>query len=117
MIGDLRATQQELENTLNEAQSGIEEKASKLLAKDKAAAISFLTNYTNMTAQSTFDTWKQLGTFLVVKYNDGVVKRVKNGQFERNAIGQPAGVLRPGYPKDFLEEYIKQTGDRYKVPQ
>ncbi|MFV0586275.1 C69 family dipeptidase [Bacteroides reticulotermitis] len=117
MISDLRATQQELENTLNEAQSGIEEKASKLLAKDKAAAISFLTNYTNMTAQSTFDTWKQLGTFLVVKYNDGVVKRVKNGQFERNAIGQPAGVLRPGYPKDFLEEYIKQTGDRYKVPQ
>lgn len=117
MIGDLRATQKELENTLNEAQSGIEEKASKLFPTDKAAAISFLTNYTNMTAQSTFETWKQLGTFLVVKYNDGVVKRVKNGQFERNAIGQPAGVIRPGYPKDFLDEYVKQTGDRYKVPQ
>ena len=48
-----------------------------LLAKDKNAAVDFLTNYTNMTAQSTFDTWKQLGTFLIVKYNDGVVKRVK----------------------------------------
>ena len=89
--------------------------AAKLLAKDKNAAIAFLTNYTNMTAQSTFDTWKQLGTFLIVKYNDGVVKRMKDGQFERNSIGQPVGVIRPGYPKEFLEEYVKQTGDRYLV--
>ena len=65
--------------------------------------------------KSTFDTWKQLGTFLIVKYNDGVVKRVKDGQFERNSIGQPAGVIRPGYPKEFLEEYVKQTGERYLV--
>ncbi|BDW77049.1 hypothetical protein BFINE_28440 [Bacteroides finegoldii DSM 17565] len=44
-----------------------------------------------------------------------VVKRMKDGQFERNSIGQPAGVLRPGYPKEFLQEYVKQTGDRYLV--
>lgn len=117
MIGDVRALQTELETTFNEAQEGIEEMAAKLYAKDKAAAVNFLTNYTNMTAQTTFSTWKHLGEFLIVKYNDGVVKRVKNGQFERNSIGQPAGVVRPGYPKEFLEEYVKQTGDRYKVPQ
>ena len=117
MIGDVRATQKEMETTFNNAQEGIEEMAAKLLAKDKNAAIAFLTNYTNMTAQSTFDTWKQLGTFLIVKYNDGVVKRVKDGQFERNSIGQPAGVIRPGYPKEFLEEYVKQTGKRYEVPE
>ena len=52
-----------------------------------------------------------MGTFLIVKYNDGVVKRMKDGQFERNSIGQPAGVLRPGYPKEFLQEYVKQTGE------
>ena len=115
MIGDVRETQKEMESTFNTAQAGIEEMAVKLLEKDKDAAINFLTNYTNMTAQSTFDTWKQLGTFLIVKYNDGVVKRVKDGQFERNSIGQPAGVIRPGYPKEFLEEYVKQTGERYLV--
>mgnify|MGYP001528812091 FL=1 len=117
MIVDVREAQKEMETTFNNAQEGIEEMAAKLLAKDKNAAVDFLTNYTNMTAQSTFDTWKQLGTFLIVKYNDGVVKRVKDGQFERNSIGQPAGVMRPGYPKEFLQEYVKQTGDRYKVPQ
>ncbi|MDR0940292.1 MAG: C69 family dipeptidase [Mediterranea sp.] len=115
MIGDLRATQKEIESTFANGQQGAEETAAKLLEKDNAAAVDFLTNYTNMAAQSAFDTWKQLGTFLVVKYNDGVVKRMKDGQFERNAIGQPAGVIRVGYPKGFLEEYVKETGDRYRV--
>ena len=42
---------------------------------------------------------------------------MKDGKLERNAIGRPAGVTRPGYPKEFLEEYVKQTGDRYKIPE
>ena len=117
MIEDVRASQSEMETTFNDAQEGIESAASKLYAKDPAQAKAFLTNYTNMTAQSTLDTWKRLGEFLIVKYNDGVVKRMKDGKFERNSIGQPAGVIRPGYPKEFLEEYVKQTGDRYRMPE
>ncbi len=115
MIDDVRATQKELETTFNLAQEGVEATAAKLYAKDPAEAKAFLTRYTGITAQSAFDTWKRLGEYLIVKYNDGVVKRVKNGQFERNSIGEPASVVRPGYPKKFLEEYVKQTGDRYKV--
>ena len=34
-----------------------------------------------MTAQSTFDTWKRLGEFIIVKYNDGVVRKMKDGKF------------------------------------
>ena len=117
LIGDVRAVQQELENNFNLAQEGIESAAAKLLEKDPAQAKAFLTNYTEQMAQSTIERWKRLGEFLIVKYNDGVVKRVKEGRFERNAIGQPAGVIRPGYPKEFLEEYVKQTGERYKMPQ
>ena len=117
MIGDLRAAQKELESTFEEAQAGIEEVAIRLYQKDPAAAKMFLTNYTNLTAQSAIDAWKHLGQFLIVKYNDGVVKRVKNGELERNAIGQPAGDIRSGYTKEFLEEYVKQTGDRYKVTE
>lgn len=116
MIDDVRALQTELENTFNYAQEGVEAAAARLLEKDPAQAQAFLTNYTNITAQSTHDAWKRLGEFLVVKYNDGVVKRVKDGKFERNSIGQPAGVIRPGYPQEFLKEYVKQTGDRYLIP-
>ena len=117
MMDDVRAVQNEIETTFNQAQEGIEAVAVKLLETDPAKAKEFLTNYTVMTAQSTHDAWKRLGEFLIVKYNDGVVKRVKDGKFERNSIGQPAGVIRPGYPKEFLEEYVKQTGDRYKIPE
>ena len=115
MIGDIRATQHELEGTFHEAQAGIESMATRLYQKNPDEAKVFLTNYTNMTAQSTFDTWKRLGEFIIVKYADGVIRTMKDGQFERNSIGQPAGVIRPGYPKEFLEEYVKQTGERYKV--
>lgn len=115
MIGDLRSVQRELEETFNRMQEKVEETAAGLLEKDKKAAVEFLTGYTDETARKTLDTWKELGTFLIVKYNDGVVKRMKDGVFERNSIGQPVTVIRPGYPKEFLEEYVKRTGDRYLV--
>ncbi len=115
MIGDLRSVQRELEETFNRMQEKVEETAAGLLEKDKKATVEFLTGYTDETARKTLDTWKELGTFLIVKYNDGVVKRMKDGVFERNSIGQPATVIRPGYPKEFLEEYVKRTGDRYLV--
>ena len=117
MIGDIRATQHELEGTFHEAQAGVESMATRLYQKNPDEAKAFLTNYTNMTAQSTFDTWKRLGEFIIVKYADGVIRKMKDGKFERNSIGQPAGVIRPGYPKEFLEEYVKQTGERYKVKE
>ena len=113
MIGDVRAVQQQLEDTFAQAQSGIESSALQLLQKDPAAAKRFLTNYTHLTAQSTLDAWKRLGEYLIVKYSDGVVRKTKDGRFLRNSIGQPAGVDRPGYSPEFLKEYVRQTGDRY----
>lgn len=113
MIGDVRAVQQQLEDTFAQAQSGIESSALQLLQKDPAAAKRFLTNSTHLTAQSTLDAWKRLGEYLIVKYSDGVVRKTKDGRFLRNSIGQPAGVDRPGYSQEFLKEYVRQTGDRY----
>ena len=118
LIGDLRATQAELETAFAQAQPGIESAALQLWQTNPEQAKALLTDYTRMTAQSTFDTWKRLGEYLVVKYADGVIRRTNpDGTFQRNSIGQPAGVTRPGYPEDFLREYIKQTGDRYKMPE
>lgn len=115
MIDDLRATQKNLETQFTQSQDAIEATAAKMYETDPAKAKAFLTNYTNTTAQSTFDTWKHLGEYLIVKYNDGAVKSVKNGKFQRNAIGQPAPFTRSSYPKEYQEQVIKATGDRYKV--
>ena len=116
MIGDVRATQQSLEGTLATAQKGIESAALELYEKNADEAKAFLTRYTNSAAQSTIDAWRTLGEYLVVKYSDGVVRRTDaQGRFQRNDIGQPASPIRPGYPESFLKEYIKATGERYKV--
>ena len=118
MIDDMRKVQNNLEDTYEQAQAGIEQAAIALLEKNPAKGKEFLTNYTSMTAQCAVDAWKKLGEYLIVKYNDGVVKRThKDGSFVRPQYehGNGAPLVRPGYPKEFLEELVKATGDRYKV--
>jgi dipeptidase len=118
MIDDMRKVQNNLEDTYEQAQAGIEQAAIALLEKDPVKGKEFLTNYTSMTAQCAVDAWKKLGEYLIVKYNDGVVKRTnKDGSFVRPQYehGNGAPLVRPGYPKEFLEELVKATGDRYKV--
>ena len=115
MIDDMRAVQNQLEDTYEDAQAGIEQAAVALLEKDAAKGKEFLTNYTCMTAQAAVDSWKKLGEFLIVKYNDGVVKKVNpDGSFKRSETGT-AVLVRPGYPQEFLNELVKATGERYKV--
>lgn len=115
MVDDMRTVQNELENTYAYAQEGVESAAMKLYNENPDKAKEFLTDYTNMCAQTAVDRWKQLGEFLIVRYNDGVRKLVKNGKLVRPATGNVAPLERPGYPEQFLKDVVKATGDRYKV--
>jgi dipeptidase len=116
MFGDLKALQQEIEGRFNHNQDSIEAVAASLLKTDPTAAKNMLTNYSVACAQSTHDAWRKLGEFLILKYNDGAVRPEKNGKFLRDKWNMPLRVKRPGYPEDFLREYVKQTGNRYLVP-
>ena len=117
MIDDMRQVQKKLEDTYSQAQEGVESVALKMYADDPEKAKDFLTRYTQMTAQAAVNSWKKLGEFLIVRYNDGVVKPVKNGKIVRPATGNTAEVERPGYPDEFLKEIVKATGERYKVKE
>ena len=97
---------------------GIESAALAMYEKDPAKAKEFLTNYTDMTAQCAVDAWKKLGEYIIVKYTDGVIKKTnEDGSFMRSKYEHSHGapLVRPGYPKEFLEQIVKATGDRYKV--
>ena len=85
--------------------------------ENPAEAIQFLTEYSNNTAQQMLARWKQLAIYLIVKYNDMAVKPEKDGKFMRTKTGLGASVERPGYPEKVARELIKQTGDRYAVPE
>ena len=39
----------------------------------------------------------------------------KDGTILRPETGHCAPLVRPGYPKEFLEELVKATGGRYKM--
>lgn len=63
------------------------------------------------------DRWKQLATYLIVKYNDMAIKPEKAGNFSRTDTGLGATVERPGFPENVAREIVKRTGDRYAVPE
>lgn len=117
MIGDVKAKQQALESMYEDAQEQVEAMAVRLLQEDEAKGKAMLNDYANLMAQNMIENWRNLGTFLVVKYADGVVRQEKDGKFLYNEIGQPQAVTRVGYPEDFLREYVKATGERYKMPE
>ena len=116
MIDDLRAVQSRLEKGFFDAQADVEKKAVELYESDPAQAKKYLTDYTVASAENMHKEWRKLGEFLIVKYNDIVVKKVKDGQFERTENGIGAFPNRPGYPEDYNRKVIKETGDRYKMP-
>ena len=56
--------------------------------------------------------WNQLAKYLIVKYNDQVVKRVgEDGKFTR------WGYETTGYDQQFIDAIGKSTGNRYKLKE
>ena len=77
----------------------------------------YLNDYSIRQAQQMLDCWTKLATYLIVKYNDMAVKPDENGRFLRTKEGLGATVRRPGYSTPFARRLVKETGDRYAVPE
>lgn len=107
----------DLDRSWQAEQPGIEKRAEDLYKTNKAEALKLLNEYSNRKAADMLSRWKQLAIYLIVKYNDMAVKPEKDGKFERTATGIGAPVKRPGYTDYMRHELIRQTGDRFKVPE
>jgi dipeptidase len=115
MSADMKKVQTKLEDQYRESQPGVEKHAAELHKQSPSEAVHYLTQYTNNLVKEGVAEWKKLGEYLMVKYVDGVIKREEDGQFKRNAYGQPASPIRPGYPDEYYRKIVEQTGDKYKV--
>ena len=115
LFPELQKVRDRLEADYNSLQTEVESKAASM---SKEEAGKYLSAYSHRTASAMMDEWNQLAQLIIVKYNDMAIKRMdESGQYEKTPGGNPRPVLRPGYPERFKREIIKQTGDRYKLPQ
>ena len=117
LFPSLKAVRDSLEQSYFAQQKVVEEQAMRLYANSEEAAIKYLNEYSNRQAQQMLARWRQLAVYLIVKFNDMAVKPEENGVFKRTATGIGARVVRPGFPKPFAREYIRQTGDKYLSPE
>ncbi len=107
MIGDLRKAQNELEDYYFADQDSV------LVAIDgmmPAQRQGYLNQKSIAYADRMMQRWDQLAKFLIVRYNDQIVRRVNDdGTFAR------WGHDTPGYDQQFIDAIGKTTGDRYKL--
>ena len=118
MFPTLKEVRDSLDNSYFAAQAGVEKKAQELYAQNPQAAVKYLNDYSVEKAQQMLGRWNQLFEFLVVKYNDMIIKPTdKNGNFEKTPYGLGARPARPGYPEKFAKQLVKQSGDKFLVPE
>lgn len=117
MFPSLKEVRDSLEANYFANQGAVEAKASELYKDNKEAAIKYLNDYSNQKAQQMLERWRHLAFYLIVKYNDMIVKPEDNGKFTRTPEGIGATVKRPGYPEAYKEKLVKETGDKFEVPQ
>ena len=118
MFPTLKEVRDSLDNSYFAAQAGVEKKAQELYAQNPQAAVKYLNDYSVEKAQQMLTRWNQLFEFMVVKYNDMIIKPTdKNGTFKKAPYGLGATPVRPGYPEKFAKQLVKQSGDKFLVPE
>ncbi|MCR4816230.1 MAG: C69 family dipeptidase [Bacteroidales bacterium] len=107
MVGDLRAAQRELEDYYFANQDSVLHAIEKMTPSDRRE---FLNRRSITYANMMMERWNTLAKYLIVKYNDQVVKRTdKDGNFQR------WGYDTPGYDQSFIDAISPATGNRYRL--
>ena len=116
LFPSLKEVRDSLELSYFAQQKEVEDKAVALYQTDPASAVKYLNTYSNKQADQMLSRWKQLATYLIVKFNDMTVRPEENGRFKLTPEGIGARVSRPGYPEPFRRKLVKATGSKYEVP-
>ena len=110
MFVSLEAVRDSLDNSWLANQAAVEAKAAELVTQQGSeAAVKYLNDYSCQKGDEMIARWRQLATYLIVKYNDMVVKKENaDGTFQLSKHGIGERPVRPGYPKRYAKELVKQ---------
>ena len=84
-----------------------------LYKTDPAAAQRELTDFSQQATHKVCDAWENLYVYLLVKYNDGNVKKEENGRFltTKTEIPQCVSPDQPAYPDKWYKMIVNDCGD------
>ena len=116
MSQDAKKVQAQIEISYLADIKTVDDAAIKLFSQGEKEACDYLTSYSLKSAQNTFDQWKTLSEYLLVKYIDGNIKKEKDGKFERTVNGYPVMPNQPGYPDSWKKSVIQDNGKMLQVP-
>jgi len=105
MVEDILAVQREIEGRFLAMQPVIEETALALADKNPDLMREYLTQYSVGQGEEVVRRWKELGEFLLTKYNDGYVSAGGEEPVER------------GYPESWLREVVVARPDQLLLVQ
>ncbi len=105
MKEDIQKLQRELEGDYLKLQPVIEQTALELAENNPEQLAGYLTDYSVYHAENVVDRWRELGEFLICKYNDGYVKNEKGRPEER------------GYPESWRRTVVVNRPEQFRLPQ
>ena len=103
MIHDIQAVQTKIEGDFFALQPVVEKTALELYKSDPGLLTTYLTDYSVGHAESIVVTWRELGEYLITKYNDGYVQE------------EPGRPKEKGYPEDWLAEVLRARPDAFTL--
>ena len=103
MIKDIQAVQSDIETNLLAIQPIVEKTALELAKSDPNLMTRYLTDYCVAQAERAVLRWRELGEYLIAKYNDGYI---------RDANGIPQ---EKSYPQHWLRKVLKFQPDKFRI--
>lgn len=116
MIQHVNKLQDELEGGFVKDVNAMESKMVDLCKRDPAAAQRELTNFSANCTKKVCSEWDHLFEYLLVKYNDGNVKKEQNGQFLKTNAEKPQceSPEHPAYPQKWYKMIVDDCGSNIK---
>ncbi|MHC4941749.1 MAG: dipeptidase [Planctomycetota bacterium] len=105
MAPEILAVQQDLEGTFRALQPAVEKTACYLAEKDGDLLTRYLTDYCTYHAELVVTRWRDLGEYLIRKYNDGYLQN------------RPGRAEEKGYPPAWLERVLRERPEQFHVPE
>jgi dipeptidase len=104
MLPEIQAVQKDIEGNFIKLQPEVEKVAVELSKTDPELMTRYLTDYSVTQGEMVVKRWRELGEYLITKYNDGYVKDENNRPQEK------------GYPETWLREVLKTRPDQFRLP-